>query len=90
MTRRKNNPYYDLKIYHRAHLVNQFGDVSPLCAKTPHKIDLTKGQSWTSIDSAVTCPKCLKSMAFQKATESTDTLRQIAALLAPDDKEPSK
>jgi len=47
-----------MKIIHKAKLVASHGDVSPLCAKTPRKIDLSK-ESWTLRDNAVTCPKCL-------------------------------
>ena len=50
-----------MKIVHKAKLVSTTGDVSPLCAKRPKKIDLAK-ESWTLRDSAVTCPKCLKEL----------------------------
>jgi len=50
-----------MKIVHKAKLISDKGDVSPLCAKTPRKIDLAK-ESWTLRDSEVTCPKCLKEL----------------------------
>jgi len=50
-----------MKIVHKAKLVSDKGDVSPLCAKTPRTIDLVK-ESWTLRDSEVTCPKCLKEL----------------------------
>lgn len=55
----KDDPFYDNKIYHRAKLIAPDGSVSPLCAKTPKAIDLTK-ELWTARDDAVTCLKCLK------------------------------
>ena len=58
-----NNPY--AKIYHRAELISNNGDVSPLCAKTPHKINLAK-ELWTNRDEAVTCPKCLRIINSKK------------------------
>ena len=50
-----------MKIVHKAKLVSDNGDVSPLCAKTPRKINLGK-ESWTLRDSEVTCHKCLKEL----------------------------
>lgn len=50
---------YAPKIYHRAKLISNNGDVSPLCAKIPRKLDLAK-ELWTNRDEAVTCPKCLE------------------------------
>lgn len=54
----KNDPYNDVKVYHRARFVNSRGGVSPLCAKTPKALNL-KRELWTNRDEAVTCPKCL-------------------------------
>jgi len=45
------------KIYHKAALINEMGDVSALCSKTPRPINL-KQATWTSRDEAVTCPRC--------------------------------
>ena len=50
---------YAEKIRQRAKLVSQNGDVSPLCAIKPRRINLKK-ESWTNRDGAVTCPKCLE------------------------------
>lgn len=50
-----------MKIVHKAKLVSNNGDVSPLCANRPRKINLTK-ESWILRNSAVTCPKCLKEL----------------------------
>jgi hypothetical protein len=49
---------YVPKIYHRAKLISVNGDISPLCAKIPRKLNLAK-ELWTIRDEAVTCPKCL-------------------------------
>ena len=49
------------KKIHRAKLISEAGDVSPLCAKTPKPINLKK-ESWTNRDEAVTCKKCLELM----------------------------
>jgi len=43
---------------HKAKLISDNGDVSPLCAKKPRKLNLAK-ESWTLRDEAVTCPNCL-------------------------------
>ena len=55
----KNDPYNDFKIYHKAKLMNNAGQVSPLCANKPRPINFKK-ESWTTKDSLVTCKKCLK------------------------------
>jgi len=49
------------KEIHRAKLVSQNGDVSPLCAEVPKALNLKK-ESWTNRDEAVTCKKCLELM----------------------------
>lgn len=56
--KKTNDPYNDIKIYHKAKLITPFGDVSPLCAKKPRKLNLKK-ELWTINDSGVTCPRCL-------------------------------
>jgi hypothetical protein len=53
-----NDPYHDHKPIHRAKLISDKGDVSPLCATKPRKLNL-KVETWTNRDEAVTCPKCL-------------------------------
>lgn len=62
MTARKDDPYHDHKPYHKAKMVTANGDVSPLCAKTPRKLNLSR-ELWTLRAEAVTCPKCLRLMA---------------------------
>lgn len=47
-----------MKTVHKAHLVSEKGDVSPLCAPEPRAIDL-KRATWTIRWEAVTCKKCL-------------------------------
>lgn len=46
-----------MKVIHKAKLISQNGDVSPLCAVKPRKLDLKK-ESWTTDLTAVTCEKC--------------------------------
>ncbi len=60
------DPYHDNKKYHLAKLWSTKGDVSPLCAKTPRKIDLRK-ESWTLRPEAVTCKRCLAAIAEKNA-----------------------
>jgi len=48
-----------MKIYHYPKMMSQNSDVSPLCAKTPRKLNLST-DSWTWDKTAITCPKCLK------------------------------
>lgn len=50
-----------MKIVHKAKLVSDKGDVSPLCAKKPRKVNMNK-ENWTLRNEAVTCPKCLKEL----------------------------
>ena len=50
-----------MKIVHKAKLVSDKGDVSPLCAKKPRRINLAK-ESWTLRVNEVTCNKCLKEL----------------------------
>jgi hypothetical protein len=54
------NPYHDRKKYHMAKLIGD-GGVSPLCAKTPRKINLHR-ESWTTHKKMVTCKQCLALM----------------------------
>lgn len=55
----KDDPYYDKRTYHKGALMNAAGDVSPLCAKKPRRLDLKKHQLWTNRWEAVNCKKCL-------------------------------
>ena len=57
---RKNDPYCDKVIYHKAAYWFPDGSVSALCYKRPRKINLDRGYSWTIIPEYVTCPKCRK------------------------------
>ena len=52
-----NDPYHDIKIYHKAGKTNANGDVSALCFPIPHAINL-KRELWTLRDESVTCKKC--------------------------------
>ncbi len=54
------------RIVHRGAKINQRGGVSPLCAKTPRALDLSKA-TWVLRDEAVTCPKCLRLIAARYA-----------------------
>lgn len=47
------------RIYHKAKLMSQDGDVSPVCADVPKAINL-KTATWTLRWEAVTCKKCLE------------------------------
>ena len=61
------------KTYHMAKMVTLDGAVSPLCAKVPRAIDLSKA-SWTLRADAVTCPRCraaLKAKALVDALPET-------------------
>lgn len=55
----KDDPYHDKKKYHMAALMSSKGDVSPLCAVKPRKLNL-KRELWTLEKEAVTCKKCLE------------------------------
>jgi hypothetical protein len=48
---------YFKKPYHYAKFINDKGEVSALCFKKPHAINL-KIESWTNRKEAVTCEKC--------------------------------
>jgi hypothetical protein len=54
-----DDPYCDNKPYHMAHLFSSGGDVSPLCAAKPRRLNLRR-ETWTIRWEAVTCPRCLK------------------------------
>lgn len=49
---------YPIKNVHMAKMMNEKGDVSPLCAKNPRKINL-KNATWTIIRHRVTCKACI-------------------------------
>jgi len=58
-----------VKIVHLAKLVSPEGDVSPLCAKTPRKLNLKK-ETWTNRPEAVTCLKCNLANRVQNMPEN--------------------
>lgn len=47
---------------HMAKMIRSDGAVSPLCAQVPKKINLAK-ESWTNRKNAVTCKRCLDTLA---------------------------
>jgi len=55
----KDDPYHDIKVYHKAAQVNAKGEASALCFKRPRPINL-RVACWTNRWEAVTCPKCLR------------------------------
>lgn len=55
---RRDDPYFDHKVYHFAAKFRENGDVSALCYSKPRRINLERGQSWTNRPEAVTCPRC--------------------------------
>ena len=61
----KDDPYNDIKIYHKANKRSQTGGVSALCFKTPRSINMNRA-TWTFRDEAVTCKKCLKKIRREK------------------------
>jgi hypothetical protein len=62
---RRHDPYYDHQIYHYAALFSAMGDVSALCYRRPHAINLTKGQAWVWDADRVTCWRCRKALRYQ-------------------------
>ena len=66
-----DDPYHDNKPYHMAHLYSQKGDVSPLCAVKPRKLNLDR-ELWTIRKEAVTCKKCLKKLDESAAADRPD------------------
>lgn len=54
-----NDPYHEKRTYHKAHLVDDKGNVSPLCADKPKALNLKKHQLWTLRWELVTCRRCL-------------------------------
>lgn len=63
------------KIIHRGTMVDPDGNVSALCFRTPHAIDLRKA-SWTTRDEAVTCSKCQLVMKHREVTEREHLIKQ--------------
>jgi len=54
-----------MRIIHKATKVNQNGNVSALCFKSPRSINM-KTSTWVLRDEAVTCPRCLVILAAAK------------------------
>lgn len=48
----------EVKVIHKAALINEDGEVSALCYKRPRRIDLRRS-TWTIRDHAVTCENCI-------------------------------
>ena len=66
MTEKIYDPYHDIKVYHMANLFSSDGDVSPLCASKPRKINL-KRELWTLRKEAGTCERCKAKLAKAEA-----------------------
>lgn len=58
---KRDDPYNDFKTYHKAAHISPQGQVSALCFKRPRAI--SKRQTWTTDDRAVTCKKCQRKLA---------------------------
>lgn len=57
-------------IYHRAKLINEAGDIVPLCRVVSMKKINLKVECWTIRDNAVTCSRCATLIAGQKPNEA--------------------
>ena len=66
---RRDDPYYDRKVYHFAAAIAENGDVSALCYVKPKRINLERGQSWTNRPQAVTCPQCRRLLKARVSAE---------------------
>jgi hypothetical protein len=63
---RKNDPYRDKKLYHKAKLFGPDGRVSALCFNDwMRAIPRVRGVTWTTDHNAVNCKKCLRRMALE-------------------------
>ena len=60
-----SDPYCDHKRYHLAAMMDENGNVSALCFKKPHSIDLRRAL-WTITPGAVTCPACVREMRVRR------------------------
>lgn len=56
--------------YHRAKLINEAGDIVPLCRVVSMKKINLKVECWTIRDDAVTCPRCAALLAIQRPNEA--------------------
>lgn len=54
-----DDPYNDVKVFHKANKINQNGRVSALCYKNPRPIPATRRYIMFSTE-GVTCKRCLK------------------------------
>lgn len=69
---RKDDPYRDKKLYHKAKLFGPDGRVSALCfINWMRAIPRVRGVTWTIDDKAVNCRKCLRAMAREKRLAQT-------------------
>lgn len=57
-------------IYHRAKLINEAGDIVPLCRVVSMKKINLKVECWTIRDDAVTCRRCAALISCQKPNEA--------------------
>jgi hypothetical protein len=71
VTRKRDDPYGDVKTYHFAKMIREDGMVSPLCADRPRALNL-KRDSWTNRAEAVTCAKCRKRLKQQQEAAMAD------------------
>lgn len=62
MRTRRDDPYFDVKVYHYAAKVREDGVVSALCYARPRPINLARGQSWTLLAAQVTCSRCRRKL----------------------------
>lgn len=67
---------YAPRVYHRAKYIGPLG-VSALCYAKPHPINLSKRQSWTIRDEAVTCPRCKKLLAANRVSNGGGSVRDV-------------
>jgi hypothetical protein len=77
---RKNDPYRDKKIVHKADKINERGQASALCFDPPRAINLkiAKYVFAPENDPEVTCKKCLKLM--EQAIKPEQTTQTAEAL----------
>ena len=64
---RRDDPYFDRKVYHMAGACRDDGAVSALCYATVRPINLARGQSWTMVEAQVTCRRCRRKLREAKA-----------------------
>lgn len=57
------------KTVHMSMFFDGYGNVSALCFKAPHAIDLKK-TTWTNRPDAVTCPRCRAALQYGRAVDA--------------------